>query len=79
MDEYMSKRTYQTIYQKVLKCNSIYSLTKREILRRSGRTSYNVWMPKSEGKINAYEKIIVLMMDALNGGNKNQNQIQYND
>jgi len=40
-----------------------------EILRRSGRTSYNVWMPKSECKINAYEKIIVIMMDALNKGN----------
>jgi len=50
-----------------------------EILRRSERTSHNVWMPKSEGKINAYEKIIVIMMAALNGGNKNQNQIQYND
>lgn len=40
-----------------------------EILRRSGRTSYNVWMPKNEYKIDAYEEVIMLMMNVLNKEN----------
>jgi len=41
-----------------------------EILRRSGKTSYDVRMPKNKYKIDQYEKIISIMMDILNNHNK---------
>lgn len=36
------------------------------ILRESGRTQYDVWMPTTKIKVDNYEKIIMLMMNALN-------------
>lgn len=37
-----------------------------EILKRSGKTSYCVWMPKNKIKAGNYENIIGIMMNTLN-------------